>query len=110
LNPGPIHNDEDLCDPNPKFLKGSGKVEQFEPEWVDKYIKGNVSERYDYKVINQELWSFLHSKYGGSVIKRYAIPQGTYYTSIEVRLKQVQLVFLPVNKLYAGGEQLQGLD
>jgi len=63
-----------------------------------------VSERYEYKVINQELWSFLFEKYGGSEIKRYAIPQGTYYTTIETRLKQVPVVILSVTKLFAGGE------
>jgi len=31
-------------------------------------------------LINQELWDFLYSKYGGSEIKRYTVPQGTYYT------------------------------
>lgn len=110
LNPGPITNDEDLCDPNPNNLKGTGTVEQFEPNWVDKYLRSDVSERYQFKIINQELWSFLHGKYGGSEIKRYSIPQGTYYTSIEVRLKQVPIVLLPVTKLYAGGEQLLGLE
>lgn len=111
MHPGPITNDDDLCDNNnPKNLRGTGTVEQFEPTHVDKYIKFSVSERYEFKVINQELWSFLYQKYGGSEIKRYSIPQGTYYTSIEVRLKQVPIVILPVSKLTAGGDALIGLD
>jgi len=109
-HPGPISNLEDICDASEKNLRGTGKVEAFEAECVDLYLKPNVSERYDFKVINQELHMFLHSRYGGTVVKRYSIPQGTYYTMVEIRLKQVPLVFLPVSKLYAGGEQLLGLD
>lgn len=110
MHPGPIPNDEILCDHDPKFLKGTGTIEQFERDVVDKYIKSNVSERYDYKVINEELWKFLYEKYGGSTIKRYSVPQGTYYTTVEVRLKQVPVVFLPVDKLFRGGEALQDLE
>jgi hypothetical protein len=110
FHPGPISNDQDLVDDNPKNLKGTGKVEQFEPANVDKYLKHSVSERYHYKVVNEEVWAFLFSKYGGQEIKRYAIPQGTYYTTVEVRLKQVPVVILPVSKLYAGGEELLALE
>ena len=73
-HPGPISNDEDLCDPSPKNLKGTGKVEAYDPDWLDKYLKSKILERYDFKVINQELHTFLQNKYGGSVIKRYTVP------------------------------------
>ena len=87
-HPGKIHNDEDLCEPeNGINLKGTGSVEQFETSCVDKYLKSDVRERYQFKIVNQELWTFLYSKYGGSEIKRYAIPVSSYSTSIEVRLK-----------------------
>jgi hypothetical protein len=63
-HPGPITNNEDLCDlNNRKNLTGTGTVEQFEPTVVDRYLKSNVSERYEFKVINQELWQFLFSRY-----------------------------------------------
>jgi hypothetical protein len=73
-------------------------------------LKADVRERYDYKVINQELWQFLYSRYGGSEIKRYAVPQGQYWTTIEVRLKSVPLVILPTSKLFEGGDQLHTLE
>jgi hypothetical protein len=105
LHPGPITNDEDLCETDmTKNLIGTGTIEQYEKTCVDKYLKSDVRERYDYKVINQELWQFLYSKYGGSEIKRYSVPQGQYWTTIEVRLKPVPLVILPTSKLYQGGE------
>lgn len=75
-NPGPISNLEDLCiTDDPKFLRGAGKQENYEQSYLDTYFKPNMSERYEYKIINQELWTFLHSKYGGQEIKRYAVPQ-----------------------------------
>ena len=97
-HPGPIRNDEELCDHDPKYLKGTGTVEQFEVNVVDKYLRNNIRERFDYKIINEELWKFLIDKYGGSTIKRYSIPQGTYYTTVEVRLKQMPIVLLPVDR------------
>eukprot|EP00347_Sterkiella_histriomuscorum_P018454 403345455 len=109
-HPGQIQNDDILCDQDPKYLKGTGTIEQFETVVVDKYLKSSASERYDYKIINEDLWRFLIDKYGGSTIKRYSIPQGTYYTTVEVRLKQVPVVFLPVDKLFAGGRALEGLE
>jgi hypothetical protein len=58
LHPGMIDNDNQLCevDEEGKFLKGTGKIEQFPVEIVDKYIREDLRERYQYKVINQELW------------------------------------------------------
>ena len=89
---------------------GTGTVEQFESNHVEKYLKHEVRERYQYKVVNEELWQFLYSKYGGSEIKRYSVAQSQYYTSIDTRLKQVPVVILSVSKLYQGGEALLGLD
>ena len=63
-----------------------------------------------YKLVNQELWTFLSTRYGGSEIKRYAIPLSIYSTTVEVRLKQISVVILPASRLYAGGEQLKDLD
>lgn len=42
-HPGPITNIEDFCDSDPKYLKGTGKVEQFEVSVVDRYLKPTTS-------------------------------------------------------------------
>ena len=52
----------------------------------------------------------MHSKYGGSVIKRYSVPINSYSTSVEVRLKLINVVLLPASKLIAGGEELKALE
>ena len=69
-----------------------------------------MHERYDFKIINQELWKFLVDKYGGDEIKRYAVPQSQFYTSIEVKLKQVPVVPLSTSKLYSGAEELKSMN
>jgi DUSP domain len=73
-HPGPISNYEDLCIESPVYLKGTGKLENYEKTYLDVYFKPNMHERYDYKIINQELWTFLFNKYGGDEIKRYSVP------------------------------------
>lgn len=110
VHPGPITNDEDLCEESLLNLKGTGKIEQFEKNTVDKYIKSDVRERYQYKIINQELWNFLYSKYGGSEIKRFSIPLSYYSTTAETRYKQLTVVVLPCTRLFKGGEQLLELN
>jgi hypothetical protein len=107
VHPGPITNDEDLCEEESLlYLKGTGKVEQFEKSTVDKYIKPDVRERHQYKIINQELWTFLLSKYGGSEIKRFSIPLSYYSSTVETRYKLLTVVVLPCTRLYTGGEEL----
>lgn len=111
-HPGPITNVDDLCDLDLDDinLKGTGKVEQFPSDIVDRYVKENARERYQYKVINQELWDFLFTRYGGEVIRRIAIPLSQWSTTVEVRLKQLPLVVLPCSRLFEGGDLLAGLE
>ena len=52
----------------------------------------------------------MHSRYGGSEIKRYSIALSSWSTAIETRLKQISVVVLPASRLYSGGAQLEGLD
>lgn len=56
------------------------------------------------------MWTFLHSKYGGSEIKRYSISLTTWSFQIDLRLKQIPLVVLPVKRLAQGGDQLAQLE
>lgn len=77
---------------------------------MDKYLKADIRERYQFKLVNQDLWTFLYSKYGGSEIKRYSVPLSYYSTQIEVRLKLLAVVILPVSLLLEGGDELNQLD
>lgn len=53
VHPGPISNDEDLCElDNTLNMTGTGNVEQFEKNVVDKYLKLDVRERFHYKLVN----------------------------------------------------------
>jgi hypothetical protein len=112
LHPGPISNFADLCeqDPEGRNLVGTGTVEQFPMEVVDRYLRDDVKERYEYKVVNQELWNFIYSRYGGQTIRRIAIPLSQWSTTVEARLKKVPLVILSASRLTAGGEGLVGME
>ncbi len=53
VHPGYITNDEDLCEVEQNLnMTGTGNVEQFEKNVVDKYIKTDVRERFHYKLVN----------------------------------------------------------
>jgi hypothetical protein len=46
-HPGPISNDEDLCEVSKnENMTGTGTVEQFEKDAVDKYLRLDVRERF----------------------------------------------------------------
>ena len=46
-HPGPISNDEDLCEVSKnENMTGTGTVEQFEKDTVDKYLRLDVRERF----------------------------------------------------------------
>lgn len=52
-HPGPMTNEEDLCIlDSTANMTGTGTLEQFERTVVDKYIKLDVRERYQYKLVN----------------------------------------------------------
>ena len=56
------------------FLRGTASsVDKMqEPEMIDRYIREGAQEKGDYEVINQELWEFLHLKYGYDFeVRRY---------------------------------------
>ena len=67
INEALLHHEE-------KFLKGTGTIAEFETEVFDKYLSKDVRERMQFEFINEEMWTFLKSKYGcDHVIKRYYI-------------------------------------
>lgn len=72
-HPGPITNEADICDMSDKYLRGTGLLAEFEPTVVDRYIKADCRERYNFKIYSEVIWNFLYSKYGGTEIKRYYI-------------------------------------
>lgn len=62
-NPGKIIN-ADLLHTDPKFLKGTGQLQDFESDVVDTYLDKDKRERIDYEFVNEEIWQFLKSRYG----------------------------------------------
>ena len=73
-------NVEELCETSEKNLIGSGLGEGNDKDFVDTYLKKDVKERYHFKIFNQQLWDFVFTKYGGTLIKRYYLQMGQYYS------------------------------
>lgn len=68
---------------------------------IDRYIKDGAQEKSDYEVVNQELWEFLHSKYGFDYEVRRYWHRGQYkfYSAVEITLKRVPVILVFADKL-----------
>jgi hypothetical protein len=102
--PGKIAN-EVLLDTKNAYLKGTGKLKEFESSVYDAYLNKEVRERMHYEVVTQELWDFLQSRYGcDHEIKRYYSKAPGFFSSItlETRLKTLPVFFAHSKDLYAG--------
>jgi hypothetical protein len=84
--PGPIPN-EDLLDQSPKLLKTGDPKVNFE----DSVLADDKTERYDYKVVNAEIWNFLSSKYGGTCIKRFYKANSYGSSECETKFQKIPL-------------------
>jgi hypothetical protein len=98
-HPGVISNAEDLLEDSDKHLKGTGTLEHLEASVVDRYFKPNIKERYEFKIYNDELWKFLHEKYGGLEIKRFYTKMGQYYSQVDIFYKVIPVFLLKVEDL-----------
>lgn len=67
MHPGPINNDHDLCeeDKNGENLFGTGQVKGLESDYIDTYLDNARQNSKDFHILNEEIWQFLFSRYGG---------------------------------------------
>lgn len=58
-------------------------------------LKPNIKMNVDYKVVEEEIWDFFRSKYGGVEIKRFFHKTYSFGAEIEAKLKEFKIVLLP---------------
>jgi hypothetical protein len=58
-------------------------------------LKPNIKMNVDYKPVDSETWKFFHSRYGGTVIKRFYYKTYSFGADIEAKLKEFKVVILP---------------
>lgn len=74
--------DEFLTDPDPN-------------SYYNFILKKDLKMNYDYKPVDEPVWRFFHSRYGGTTIKRFYYKTYTFGAEIEAKLKEYRLVVLP---------------
>ena len=78
--------------------------QNFDCDYLDAYIdERHTMQTRSYFIYGQDLFKFLHNRFGGHIFKRYYIRKGgSYYTTAEVHLKQIKTMFLNANLLLSG--------
>ena len=66
--------------------------------YEDVTLKWGKNEKFDYKVIDEDLWEFLHARYGGVPIKRFYRHNSYGGTTCDVKLAS-----LPLNVGFVSG-------
>ncbi len=91
--PDEIDNDE-LIDKTEKLIPLNDT--QFKG-WLDQNLKDNLKEDVDFIIVNEEVWGYIHSLFGGRTIKRYAtiIDPETDECIIEVCLQKLYVYDIP---------------
>ena len=93
-HPGKISNDH-LIDDDVNLLT-SGDIEN---NFEDVLIKSSMLERYDYKVLNEEVWNFLVSRYQGTPIKRFYKHNSYGSSECEVKLAKIPVYIATTSSL-----------
>ena len=98
-HPGPITNAKFLNTDSDVYLHGErveGAKDGKEPECIDRYIDANATEYNDYEICNKEIWDFCSSRYGYDfeVHRYYKKTSWSYYTSVEVKMKEIPIIFV----------------
>jgi hypothetical protein len=86
---GEIDNDS-LLRPQSEFLTD---VDQ--DSYYNFILKKDMKLNYDYKPVEENIWNFFHSRYGGTAIKRYYYKTYAFGAEIEAKLKEYKFVVLP---------------
>jgi hypothetical protein len=103
-NPGPVNSKADLG----KIMVGRnlaqfGDVEYF---FTDYNLKDGAKEDVHYKVLDDEAWKFLHSRYGGTSIPRLSIKVNVGEKEdhvVEVNFRKFNMVTYPRVKYLSRG-------
>lgn len=96
-------NNAKLLHLDDKFLKGTGKLKDFESSVVDTYLHKDVRERLHFEFISEEMWLFLKQRYDCDYeIKRFYSKAGSYSytTEVEARFKKLPIFFVRADMLY----------
>ena len=106
-NPGPMRTKEKLTENDKDFenLYGtSGDMGVgYEPDYLDAYIDPKYTAHSKiYFIYGQDLFNFLHSRYGGNIVKRFYIRKGnSFYTQVETHLQAQRVIYLNSNMMLA---------
>ena len=104
-HPGKITNETFLEVDTDKFLPGVVPEKEItggkEPEVIDRYIRAQASEVSDFEICSTEMWKFLSEAYGFDYEVRRYYKKGSwsYYTTLEVAMKQVPLIIVMCEKV-----------
>lgn len=83
-------DNESLLRPRNEFLN-----DEEDDSYYNYILKKDLKMNYDYKAVDEETWSFFHSRYGGTEIKRFYYKAYTFGAEIEAKLKEYRIVVLP---------------
>ena len=87
-------NQEDLLSNDTDLLVSGDSEANYE----DSVLEMGKSERYDYKIVDQAIWDFLKTRYGGTAVKRFYRNSAYGQSSCDVRLTAIPLILgLPEN-------------
>ena len=86
---GPISNDELIRDQSEFFTDKDDK------SYYNYILKPNIKMNVDYRPVDEEIWRFFHTKYGGTEIKRFYYKTYSFGADIEAKLKEFKVVVLP---------------
>ena len=71
-------------------------LQDVDPEnYCNQVFKPDLQLNVDFQLVDVEIWKFLHSRYGGTPIKRFFRKSYSPDVEIEVRLMEFKVVVLP---------------
>lgn len=88
FHPGPISNKEDLLYADVDSFLTSGRAQE---NYEDDFVEEGKREQVDFKIVDEDIWAFLHEKYGGYPIKRFYHRVGGT-PKVEVKLLKLPIV------------------
>lgn len=86
---GEIENDS-LLRPRNEFLNDVDEDSHY-----NCILKKDIKLNYDYRPVDEDIWKFFYSRYGGTTVKRYYYKTYAFGAEIEAKLKEYKFVVLP---------------